>query len=207
VNALVLAMFGTLALAYQRRAKQAPIEKSRALGEGIERVTLVGNGEWALVGHSESFFELVGAPAIVRSAGFEVRTESEEIVSIPPGTRLTITAMTHARRVPLEPALDEDGVLRERFMFELPVGESLFIPKALSFHSDKPYRYNQRLVFAGSALALANEAELVRSRARRATYLFWGLLASGVTAAVVGSTVIAMVIALAAGAVLVSRYG
>jgi len=203
VNVVVLAIFGALALAYRRRANRG--NTSQSPDEGSERVTLVGSGEWTLLGHSDCLFEMVGAPAVVRSSGFEVRTRGEEIVTIPRGTRLTIADLPSARRVPLEPALDEDGVLREAFMYELPVGATLYIPKSLTFHADKPYRYNQRLVFAGSALAMANEAGLARARARRSVYAFWGLFASGVTAALFGSTVIALVIAVATGAVLVSR--
>ena len=202
MNAIALALFAALALAYGRRAKRAPATE---IPTGTERVTLMGSGDWALLGHSDCFFEMVGAPAVVRSIGFEVRTEGEEIVTIPRGTLLTIADLPHARRIPLPPALDEDGVMRESFMYELPVGETLFIPRSLSFHADKPYRYNQRLVFAGSALALANEAELARAARRRSRHVFWGLLACGVVAAISGSTFVAIAIAVAAGAVLVSR--
>ena len=205
MNTLALAIFGALALAQGRRVRRDQGPASGVAGEGSERVTLVGSGDWALLGHSDCFFEIVGAPAIVRSAGFDVRTQGEEIVTIPRGTLLTIAAVPNARRTPLEPALDEDGVLREVFMYELPVGETLYIPKALTFHADKPYRYNQRLVFAGSALAVANEAELARARRRRSSWVFWGLLSSGAVAALAGSTVIALVIAVAVSAVFVSR--
>ncbi len=207
MNLPALVIFSALALAYGRRARRNVGPASEAPVEGSELVTLVGSGEWTLLGHSECFFEIVGAPAVVRSAGFDVRTQGEEIVTIPCGTMLTIADLPAARRTPLEPAVDEDGVVREAFMYELPAGATLFMPKALTFHADKPYRYNQRLVFAGSALALADQAELARAKRRRSSFVFWGLLASGVVSAIAGSTMIALIIAFAAGAVFISADG
>lgn len=153
------ALLGALCIAgYMREAgvaREIRLLPPRAVAPVLE-VRAVGDGEWVVLGISEeSTFDSASATPELESTGFELDT-SQGRVAVAKGAKVTIRAVTDARRVPQDALVTTEGV-KPRFTFEVRPGTLLYSDVGVSnphvYRTDNVVR--ETIVIAGTAAGAA----------------------------------------------------
>lgn len=145
-------------LGYQVEASRA---KNRPTRPTIERVQVVGQGDWVVLGVSEeASFDAMSATPELTCEGFEVEGERGRI-AVPKGAKLRIVAIEGARRAPTD-AIVRDGVARPRFSFELKPGTAIWLDvmlPALHAYRSGPEQPAAPVLIGGSKKSLRGAVE------------------------------------------------